>query len=112
MPTNSGPFTSSNVRHTVRQLDTADPLINTILPILNGTAIDTSDGLMRFVYGLDVGFGRVHSLVGSLSALPIMKGTSSYAWTLWVSAILSAFLTVGLTLLERTFPACAHIPTG
>ncbi|BGP24810.1 hypothetical protein JCM10295v2_003730 [Rhodotorula toruloides] len=54
-----------------------------VASVITGFGSSAIDGLMRFVYGLDVGFGRVHSLVGSLSALPIMKGTSSYAWTLW-----------------------------
>ncbi|BGO94151.1 hypothetical protein NBRC10512_003768 [Rhodotorula toruloides] len=156
-------------------LDTADSLINTVLPILSGIAIDyfgpiagalyssivillgtilagvaastrsyplflvaniitglgsstieTSQsklysfyclggGIMGFVYGLDIGIGRVYNLAGKLSAVPIMEGTGSYAWTFWVSAILCAFtflLTVSLALYERTFPACARVPTG
>lgn len=90
---------------------------------------------MGFVYGLDIGIGRVYNLAGKLSAVPIMEGTGSYAWTFWVrptflrahplraderarqqvSAILCAFtflLTVLLALYERTFPLCARVPTG
>ncbi|GAA5866071.1 hypothetical protein JCM1840_003400 [Sporobolomyces johnsonii] len=154
-------------------IDTADSLINTILPIISGVAIDyygplagaiyaasvvalgavlagvaasTSNyglmvfaqivtgfgsttietvqskiysfysvGMMGFVYGLDIGIGRVWNLMGRLTAVPIMEGTGNWAWTFWVSAIMCGFcwvLTIAFALYERTFPVQSRVPTG
>lgn len=41
-------------------------------------------GLMGFIYGLDIGVGRVYNLMGRLTAVPIMQNLGSWSWTFWV----------------------------
>ncbi|GAA5901154.1 hypothetical protein JCM6882_006131 [Rhodosporidiobolus microsporus] len=156
-------------------LDTADSLINTILPIISGIAIDyygpfagalyssiavfigavltsiaasrdsyglflagqiifgfgstsvettqnklysfycLGGGILGFIYGLDIGIGRVWNLMGKLTAVPIYNGLNSYAWTFWIGTILCGFtlvLVISLWLYSFTFPASSRVPTG
>ncbi|BGP48297.1 hypothetical protein JCM10450v2_004169 [Rhodotorula kratochvilovae] len=68
-----------------------------------------------FVFGLDIAVGRVWNLMGKLTSVPIMEGTETWTWTIWVSAIMCAFslvVTLAIALYERTFPACARVPAG
>lgn len=73
-------------------------LVANIITGLGSSTIETSQsklysfyclggGIMGFVYGLDIGIGRVYNLAGKLSAVPIMEGTGSYAWTFWVRSV-------------------------
>ncbi|KZV66987.1 MFS general substrate transporter [Peniophora sp. CONT] len=164
-------------------LDTADSLINTILPIISGIAIDyygplagsmyssivivigailcgvaasissyplllvafayrviagqiiqgfgsttietvqskmyafyaVGGGLMGFIYGLDIGIGRVYNLMGRLTAVPIMQNLGSWSWTFWIGAIMCAVsfgINTAFFFYERTFPQESRVPTG
>ncbi|GAA5820374.1 hypothetical protein JCM11251_005601 [Rhodosporidiobolus azoricus] len=156
-------------------LDTADSLINSILPIISGIAIDyygpfagalyssvavfigalltsiaasrdsyglflagqiifgfgstsvettqnklysfycLGGGILGFVYGLDIGIGRVWNLMGKLTAVPIYQGLNSYAWPFWIGTIMCGFtlaLVISLWLYTFTFPASSRVPTG
>ncbi|GAA5931703.1 hypothetical protein JCM3775_000018 [Rhodotorula graminis] len=90
------------------------------------TTIETSQSVMYAfytlgssmqgaVFGLDIAVGRVWNLLGKLTSVPIMEGTGSWTWTIWVSAIMCAAsfaITVAIALYSRTFSASAQVPTG
>lgn len=67
---------------------------------LGGTTIETvqskmyafyavGDGILGLVYGLDIGIGRVYTLMGKATAVPIMQNLGSWSWTFWVRAPLA-----------------------
>ncbi|GAA5854251.1 hypothetical protein JCM9279_005096 [Rhodotorula babjevae] len=71
--------------------------------------------MQGFTFALDISIGRVWNLAGKLSSVPIMEGTGSWTWTIWVSTIMCATsfaITVVIALYSRTFPASAQVPTG
>ncbi|GAA5864570.1 hypothetical protein JCM8547_005584 [Rhodosporidiobolus lusitaniae] len=72
-------------------------------------------GIVGFVYGLDIGIGRVWNLMGKLTAVPIYEGLNSMAWTFWIGTIMcgfSLFIVAALYLYSLTFPKSSQVPTG
>ncbi|BGP16233.1 hypothetical protein JCM10213_007612 [Rhodosporidiobolus nylandii] len=72
-------------------------------------------GIVGFIYGLDIGIGRVWNLSGRLSAVPIYEGTGHFAWTFWIGTILCGFtfaLVLALWAYSFTFPEPSQVPTG
>ena len=55
------------------------------------------------VFGLDIAIGRVWNLMGKLTSVPIMEGTGSWTWTIWVR-FLFLFFSPSLLALPSSLP--------
>lgn len=74
-----------------------------------------SIGLLAFVFGMDIAWGRVFSLMGNLSAVPIGESSGVWYFSWWLSVILCGLtlaLNVVYVLIERRAPLSARPITG